>query len=166
MQLSRHGGTMLAMLQLTTVLGNIDDATLAARLHHVEHHGGVEIVRIAPPDVGRHRLRITSDKGTDCAIALPRAARLTDGAILLLEHQRAIVVRIGAQAWLRVQPLDTAAALELGHQAGNLHWKVRFEGAQIAVALDAPRDNYIARLQHLLDRGRIRLIDADPPAVS
>ena len=52
-----------------------------------------------------------------------------------------------------------AAALELGYFCGNLHWRVRFEGALIKVALDGPRESYLARLAQHLEDGRARLAD-------
>lgn len=148
------------MLQLTQIVGYAAEPELAERLHHVAHHGGIEYLRVPPQDVGRRRLRITGDRGTDCAIALARDERLADGAVLLLEHDRAIVVRLGEQAWLRLRPVDAAAAVELGYNAGNLHWKVRFDGADLLVARDGPVELYTARLQPLLQAGRVALVDA------
>jgi len=149
------------MLQLTSVLGFAAEPALAARLHHVAHHDGIEYLLIPPQDVGRRRLRLVGDRGTDCAIALARDARLADGAVLLLEHDRAIVVRLGEQRWLRLRPRDAAAALELGYAAGNLHWKVRFDGAELLVARDGPVELHTARLAPLLADSRIRVVDGD-----
>jgi urease accessory protein len=146
------------MLHLSAILGDVADSALAARLHEIAHHGVVEYVSIAPRDIGRHRLRIMTNHGTECAITLARAERLRDGAVLLLEKARAIVVRVGEQQWLRVRPADMAAAIELGYHAGNLHWKVRFAGADLLIALDGPAADYSARLAPLLDAARIALI--------
>ena len=147
------------MLQLTKILGYAAEPDLAHKLHHVGHHGGIEYLQVPPQDVGRRRLRITGDKGTDCAIALARDERLGDGAVLLLEHDHAIVVRLGEQAWLRLRPADASAAVELGYNAGNLHWKVRFDGADLLVARDGPVELYTARLQPLLGGGRVAVVD-------
>ena len=138
------------MLQLTEILGLAAEPGLAARLHQVGHQGVIEYLQIAPADVGRRRLRVTGDSGTDCAIALARNARLADGAVLLIGHDHAIVVRLGEQAWLRLRPLDAAAAVELGYNAGNLHWTVKFDGSDLLVAQDGPAELYVARLQPLL----------------
>lgn len=146
------------MLHLTAILGDAAEPELAARLHEVRHHGVIEYVSIAPRDVGRHRLRVTTDRGTECAIALARDQRFRDGAVLLLESARAIVVRVGERQWLRVRPGDLAAAIELGYHAGNLHWKVRFAGADLLIALDGPAADYTARLAALLGAARIAVI--------
>lgn len=147
------------MLQLTAIIGSAGEPEIAARLHHVGHHGGIEVLHVPPQDGARRRLRITGDRGTDCAIALARDQRLADGAVLLLEQDRAIVVRLGEQIWLRLRPADPAAALELGYAAGNLHWKVRFDGADLFVAQAGPVALYTARLAPLLDAGRVSVID-------
>ena len=132
---------------------------MAARLHELGHDGKLETLRIAPSDAGRRRLRVTGDLGTDCAIVLNREARLSDGAVLLLEPDHAIVLRLGEQAWLRLRPVDTAAATELGYNAGNLHWQVRFDGADLLVARNGPVELYTARLKPLLEAQRVAVVD-------
>src|SRR5690606_30615032 len=113
---------------------------------------------IAPEEVARRRFRLDTDKGTNCAIALPRDLQLADGAIVKLDEEGAIVVRLGERRWLPLMPRDTAAALELGYFAGNLHWKVRFDGGSILIALEGPRQTYLDRLEHLLAEGKVRVV--------
>ncbi len=72
------------------------------------------------------------------AIALPRDQKLFDGAVLLLDADRALVVRVDRQHWLQLQPRSLADAIELGYHAGNLHWRVRFADEALLVALEAP----------------------------
>ncbi len=147
------------MLQLNDIIGYAAEPEIAERLHDISHHGTLEYLTLATQDVGRRRLRVSGDQGSDCAIALPRDVRLADGAVLLLEAQHAIVVRLGEQAWLRLRPRDAEAALELGYNAGNLHWKVKFDGADLLVARDGPVTLYTARLRPLLDQGRIQVVE-------
>jgi urease accessory protein len=148
------------MLQLTRIVGLVTDPTVADRLHELDHAGGVEQIVLGRQDMQRHRLRAVTDRGTECAIALSRAESLANGAVLLLEDDRAIVVRMAEQAWLMLQPRDAAAALELGYFAGNMHWRVRFEGAQLAIALEGPAQSYLDRLAHLIADGRVSRTDA------
>ena len=148
------------MLRLTRILGNATEPDFAERLHALEHDGRVETITLDAADTARRRLRVATDKGTDCAVALARTQSLANGAVLLLEGERAVVVRMRETVWLALQPRDLAAALDLGYFCGNLHWRVRFEGAVLKVALDGPRESYMARLaQHLAD-GRARVLDA------
>jgi urease accessory protein len=149
----------IGMLRLQTIVGLATDAALAERLHRLEHDGKVEYIHLAGEDTARRRLHVATDRGTDCAILLARSDRLANGAVLLLERDRAIVVRLKEEAWLALAPRDAAAALELGYFAGNMHWPVRFEGTTLRVALQGPVQSYLERLDHLLADGRVRRAD-------
>jgi urease accessory protein len=144
------------MLRLDGIVGMATDAVLAERLHHLEHDGKVEYIVLAGEDTARRRLHATTDRGTECAIVLSRADRLSNGAVLLLDGDRAIVVRLKEAEWLALQPRDAAAALELGYFAGNMHWPVRFDGPALKIALHGPVQSYLDRLDHLIKDGRIR----------
>lgn len=147
-----------APLLIETVLGRTDAAEMAERLHHLGHHGGqIERLVIAPADLPRRRFAAETDLGTSCFVALPREVTLFDGAVLHLSHSRAIVLHVGAQAWLRLLPLADGA-LELGYHAGNLHWRVRFDEGCLLVALDGPRETYLARLRELEAQGKVRVL--------
>ena len=140
------------MITITGILGTASDPSLADRLHHLEHDDRVEILVVGDEDTSRRRLR---DKGTDVAIALERSGELVDGAVLLLEETRAIVLRKAEQRWLRLTPRDADAALEAGYCAGNHHWKVRFEPGALLIATQGPAEHYVDRLEHLVKAGRI-----------
>jgi urease accessory protein len=143
------------MLLIDRIIGNATDGHIAEVLHHVDHHGGVEYLTLSETDTRRHRLRAVTDRGTECAIALPRCERLANGAVLLLEHGRAVVVRMSQTPWLTLEARDAAAALELGYFAGNMHWKVEFDGERLRVALHGPVETYLERLAAFFDDGRV-----------
>jgi urease accessory protein len=143
------------MLRIEQVLGSRLDPALAERIHKLEHQGAVDLLTVAVADVARHRFRAITDGGEDVAIALPRDQQLFDGAVLVLEPDRAVVVRVAQQRWLRLQPRSIADAIELGYHAGNLHWRVRFAGEALLVAMEAPMDDYLARLGPLIDNNRV-----------
>jgi urease accessory protein len=149
------------MLRLDSIVGAATDTAVAERLHHLEHDGKVEYIELSGEDTARRRLHVTTDRGTECAIVLARTDRLSNGAVLLLERDRAVVVRLTEAEWLALQPRDAAAALELGYFAGNMHWPVRFDGTTLKVALHGPVQSYLDRLDHLLKDGRIRRLDHD-----
>ena len=155
----RGRGIVAAMLRLDAILGLATDDAMRERLHALGHRGAVETVRLERSDMRRRRLRATTDRGTDCAIALPRDARLEDGAVLSIGEDRAIVVRAAGERWLPLRPRDAAAALELGYHAGNLHWRVRFRDGLLAVALEGPERAYLDRLAAFLDDGRARRVE-------
>jgi len=143
------------MITITGILGTTSDPSLADRLHHLEHDDRVEILVVGDEDTSRRRLRGKTDKGTDVAIALERSGELVDGAVLLLEETRAIVLRKAEERWLRLTPRDADAALEAGYCAGNHHWKVRFEPGALLIATQGPAEHYVDRLEHLVEAGRI-----------
>ncbi len=143
------------MLRIDRVLGSRVDPALSERLHDLEHQGQVDTLTLPSAEMARRRLRGSTANGADVAISLPRDQKLFDGAVLLLEADRAIVVRADAERWLRVLPRSIADAVELGYHAGNLHWRVRFEGEALLVALEAPVDEYLARLGTLVTERRV-----------
>ena len=63
------------------------------------------------------------------------------------------------ESWLRLLPGTTDDALELGYFAGNLHWRVRFNGRELHIALEGPESNYLERLEPFLQSGRVERID-------
>ena len=143
------------MLRLNGILGSASDPEFFDRLHHLKHEGNVEHIIIGPEDAARHRLRLKTDAGTECAISLPRDQRLANGSILLMEADRAIIVTMREEEVLKLRPADAAAALELGYFAGNMHWAVRFAGDDLHILLQGPVDAYLARLDWLLAGGNV-----------
>ncbi|MGU3284717.1 urease accessory protein UreE [Methylobacterium mesophilicum] len=137
------------------ILGSRQDAEMAHRLHHLEHHGAVDVLVVPGSDVARRRIRATTQAGEEIALALPRDAPLFDGAVLALDDRHAIVARVGTERWLRLVPQSRASALELGYHAGNLHWRVRFADDAILVALDGPAADYLVRLGALVTDGQV-----------
>jgi len=143
------------MLRLNGILGQASDPEFFDRFHHLQHEGRVERILLGPEDAARHRLRVHTDAGTECAISLRRDQRLANGSILLLEENRAIVVTMREEEVLKLLPADAATALELGYFAGNMHWAVRFHGAELHILLQGPTDAYLARLEPLLADQRV-----------
>ena len=149
------------MLHLTTILGYASDPHFSEQLHALDHAGNLEVVTLSRVDAQRHRLRLTTDQGTDVAIALARDEALSDGAILYLTAAQAIIVRMKEEEWLTFVPCDISAALELGYLAGHLHWRIRFTPVGIAVAREGPEHTYLARVRSLLTSGRIWKVTDD-----
>jgi len=143
------------MLLINRVIGSRLEPALSEQIHELEHRRAVDLLKIASADIARRRLRATTSEGAEVAIALPRDQQLFDGAVLVLEADRAIVVRVAEERWLRLQPRGIADAIELGYQAGNLHWRVRFDGEALLVALEGPLDSYLARLGTLMADRRV-----------
>lgn len=143
------------MLRVTRVVGCASDPALADQLHTLQHHDAVEVVRLSGADMARRRLRLRTDRGTELALMLDRDSTLEHGSVLLLEPGRAVVIALDEPQWLVLEAGDPATALELGYTAGNLHWKVRFDGARLAIAVEGPREDYLQRLAPLVERAGI-----------
>lgn len=143
---------------LDKIIGFASEPAYSDAIHDLGHHDRIETLTISHDDVARHRFRLTTDKGTDCAIMLERDQYLSDGAILKLADERAIVVRLSERKWLSLDAPDKATALELGYFAGNLHWKVRFDDGLIHVALEGPVQTYLDRLDLLLQAGKVSIV--------
>ncbi len=146
------------MIIVDQIIGNASDADIAERLHALSHRDAVEYVDLNKADIARRRQRVTTDKGTVCGIALGRDSNLRAGAVLKLDRDTAIVVRVEEESWLRISPTDAASALELGYSAGNLHWRVRFDDGDILVALEGPKEDYLERIESLLGSGKIAVV--------
>lgn len=151
------------MLRIDRVLGSRLDPALAEQLHELEHLGAVDLLTVPVADVSRRRFRAVTQGGTEVAVVLPRNQQLFDGAVLVLEPDRAVVVRVARERWLRLQPRAIADAIELGYHAGNLHWRVRFDDEALMVAMEAPMEDYLARLAGLIGERRVisSLADVD-----
>ena len=97
------------MLCLHGIIGRSDDSTYAGRIHDLEHRDGIELLFVPPSDVGRKRFRLTTDRGTECAVSLDRNDELVDGALLFLAPDRAIIARFGEQEIAAVDRYAEAA---------------------------------------------------------
>ncbi len=141
-----EGAASAAPLPLTGVLGRADAPEFHDLIHAMEHRGQVETVRVSRADAARRRMRLVTDRGRDCALMLPREAKLEDRAVLLLSDDLAIVARVDGGPRLRLTPADAASALRLGYHCGNLHWKADFADGAIEIHMDGPEESYRARL--------------------
>ena len=149
---------------LQGIVGWATDEAVAHQLHELSHDQAVEYVHLDVHDLDRTRLRVTSDAGTDYAVILPRGSALADGAVLLLEPDRAVVVRAGAPRTLTLRATDLAAALRLGFLAGHLHWKLTQANDTLVVHLQGPESDYLDRITELTATGRVEVFQtARPP---
>ena len=143
------------MLRIDHVVGSRLETAYSAEIHRLEHRGAVDVVNIPAADLARRKLLTTTRAGEELAIALPSHQRLFDGAILLLDDERAIVVSAATERWMRLEPRSIGDAIELGYHAGNLHWRVRFRGEVLFVALEGRAEDYTARLGEMISDRRV-----------
>ena len=149
------------MIQINQVLGHSHDLDLSSQLHELSHHNKVEYIVLDHVNLQRRRFRTQTDQGTDCAVTISRDKKLSNGAVLLLEKNRAIVVKMAEDQWLSLQPKDISTAIELGYFAGNMHWRVKFENELLKIALESPKEIYLDRLKDFFDKNKITLVNHD-----
>jgi urease accessory protein len=142
----------------STILGTSDAPDLKELLHQLAHAHAVDVLRLPRADLARRRLRAHTEGGREIAIALPREQQLFDGAVLALSKDAALVVRVEAENWLTLAARDHATALRLGYFCGNLHWRVRFDGQNLLIALDTGEQLYLDRLAPMIDAGEVCLV--------
>ena len=143
------------MLRIDSIVGHLSDVPIAEILHKLDHQNLIERVTLLPEDLKRHRLKATTDKGYEVAISIPRDIALEDGSVVYLDTKRAIIITASKQKWLIITASTAALALQLGYHAGNLHWKVRFDGIDIHVAVIGSYQPYIDRLSSLFEPGEL-----------
>jgi urease accessory protein len=155
-------------LNIDHVLGSRLEPAISERLLRLERHNAVDIVQISDGDLEQRQLVATTRGGRKLAIALPRHQKLFDGAVLLLDDNQAIVVHATNRRWLRLEPRSISDAIELGYHVRSLHWRVRFEGEILLVAIEGRPENYAARLGELIWSRRVGMsvVDEDVGAVS
>ena len=149
------------MIQINQVLGHSHDAKISGLLHDLSHHNKVEYIVLDHTNLQRRRFRAQTDQGTDCAISISRDNKLSNGAVLLLERDRAIVVKMATTEWLSLKPKDLSTAIELGYFAGNMHWRVKFAQERLDIALEGPTEMYLDRLKDFFTQHKITRIDHD-----
>jgi urease accessory protein len=146
------------MLRIQSILGLAHEDAIDRSLHALEHQGALETIRLSSEDMNRRRLRVETDQGTECAIALPRSQKLEDGAVLRLDSDRAVVVRMKETFRLVFVPKNAASALELGYLAGNMHWQVELKDGVMRVGVNGNKETIFKRIAPLLDSGKVRQI--------
>lgn len=149
------------MIQIQSVIGHMHDPKISSALHDLSHQNKVEYIVLDHSNLQRRRFRIKTDQGTDCAISISRENKLSNGAVLLLENDRAIVVKMSEDKWLTLRPKDVSSAIELGYFAGNMHWRVKFENECLNIAIESPIEIYLERLKDFFDQNKITLSNHD-----
>ncbi len=140
---------------ITELVGYSSDPELSERLHSLRHRDAVEYVTLAKEDMKRRRLRVTSDKGNEYLIAFSREFELSDGAVIALNDDQACVIKMKEEKWLRLEPCDVPTAIELGYFVGNLHWRVKFDGPHLRIAVEGPIQNYLDRLRPFIETDKV-----------
>jgi urease accessory protein len=142
-------------LTIHHVLGSRLEPSFSEKIHRLELRNAVDEVRLSVAVLEQRELCATTRGGQELIIALPRHEKLFDGAVLLFDDDRAIVVREAGRRCLRLQPRSISDAIELGYHIGNLGWPVRFEGDVLFVTMQGRAENYVVRLGEFIWSRRV-----------
>ena len=150
--------TTMSKIEIDSVIGLESEPKLHDALHHLSHHGSVEYLHLDTEDMHRKRLRATTDGGRECLITLNRTQKLQNGTVLYIDDSFAIVIRARKTEWLVLEPASIPDAVELGYFAGNMHWRVAFDGPLLKIALDGNPASYMDRIPHFIGTDRVKVI--------
>lgn len=110
------------------IVGNIETTDLQGR--HLEK------VFLESDELVKRIQRVKTDHGHELGIRLKKPADLTDGDILYMDGQIAIVVSVTADDLLVIRPDSIKQMGEIAHQLGNRHLPAQFEEVEILVQYD------------------------------
>ena len=98
----------------------------------------VEKMVISRAESERVRMRKSTDRGTDVALAMPAGTRLRHGDVVSL-GDRMIIIAIEPEkvAIVRLKDGDARTAVLVGHAIGNLHRPVKVEGNSIVLPIQS-----------------------------
>lgn len=135
-------------LRSTAVLGLVHEQRFAGK--------SVERVAINSADATKRRLRCRTDAGSDVAIDVPRGTYLEDGAVLVEDGERIVVVVREPEEALVIRLSATLGRAELvrqaaliGHAFGNQHVPVEVVGGALLVPITTSRAIAAATLGRL-----------------
>jgi urease accessory protein len=116
------------------ILGSADEPRYRGRR--------IEPLLVDWAEASKGRLRRTAEGGTDVAVVLERGSYLAEGAVLLDDGERIVVIRRVRERALVVRFDETAgaealvcAAVLLGHALGNQHAPMEIDGMELRVPL-------------------------------
>ena len=135
-----------ALVRVDAVLGHAGEDPWPDRLRHAR----VDVLVLDQAEAQKSRLRKTTVRGAEIAIALDRGLQLRDGDVLGWDEARrtAVVARVDLKDVLVIdliellgEPQEEALArcVELGHALGNQHWAAVVKGTRVYVPLTVAR---------------------------
>jgi urease accessory protein len=143
-----------------TVVGDSDDENMRGRLRELEADGAVVYLIVPRSDLGRRRFKAMGSDGAEYGVALSSSEGLHDGSVLTLEATRAVVAKMEDEQTLTLRATSAHGGIQLGWHAGHLHWRVRFDGDDLIVLLDASAEEYLHRIEKQISDGSIEVVES------
>jgi urease accessory protein len=146
------------VITFSTIVGNSSDPEIRGILATLEARDQVSHIAVRRSNLGKRRFKASDQSGTEFGIALSRNETIADGSVLLLSAHHAVIIDAEDDPSLNLSAVTIEGALQLGWQAGHLHWKVRTEKHKLVVALEGPVDDYLKRIEALVEAGHVRVV--------
>jgi urease accessory protein len=109
--------------------------------------GPVEYVSMSWHDRCKPRLRVTTEKGTELALALPRGTVISDGTLLYDSPERSVCAKASAEDLIVVPAPSPRIAATVAHHLGNWHRSLQvMDDGSIATEEDAPYVEWLERV--------------------
>jgi len=143
-----------------TIVGDSDDENVRGRLRELGSGNAVVYLIVPRSDLGRRRFKVKGSDGAEYGVALSGNEVLHDGSVLFLEATRAVVAKLEDEQTLTLRARSVQGGIQLGWHAGHLHWRVRFDGDDLVVLLDAPAEEYLHRIEKQISEGGIEVLES------
>lgn len=135
----------MVLIICESIIGNTSNE-LKGRYEHMLAKGAVERLTISRTESERLRMRKTTDRGTDVALAMASGTKLRHGDVVFLA-EKMIVINIEQEkvAVIRLKYPDLKVAILVGHAIGNLHRPIKVDRDRIILPIQS--DNEIEMLR-------------------
>ena len=118
----------------------------------------VERIILASAELSKHRQRATTDSGREVGITLPHGVTLSDGDVLHLDDELAVVVEQSEEDLLLLTPARPEDFGLVGYQVGNLHRAAMINEEGVTVLYDTAVEAMAARFGIACERRRGKFV--------
>lgn len=163
-------------LRIEEIKGNINrDQELKHIYQDLLSRGAVDRVLLQRRDATRNRLRISSERGTDVMIDVPRGTTLRHGDVLYLGENKILIVEwqpeetmiitlSAAEDWK--ERVESAA--KIGYILGIKHFPLFATGNEIVIPIEGSKENFsksFASFAGINIRFEKRILDLEPEMI-
>jgi len=136
-------------LRVEAVMGNVyRDERLGRRFHDLLSKDRADRIRLSRRDAAKNRLRVTSQRGTDVLIDVPRGTTLKHGDVLHLGEDEILTVEWLPEETMVVtlsphedwrEGVETAA--RIGYMLGIKHFPLFPKGNEIVIPIEGSKED-------------------------
>jgi len=144
-------------IRVEKIRGNIrTDTELRKWFEALTAQQRAEKVLLSRKDAAKNRLRVTSDKGREVIIDVPRGTLIRNGDVLEVNDEYMLVVEWSAEetAVITANPSgrpeeNIELGVKLGYILGIKHWPLAVDGNSIYIPIESSREAVTKAFSHL-----------------